>query len=205
MVKATTRAKPALDTRPLTPERWDDLATVFGGAAGKGDCGRCWCMYWRLTRADFDAGMGAPHREAFRAIVEAGPPPGLIAYDGAGPVGWVQVTPRAAVAAWNAPTRITAPERPGDAADAGVWGVSCFVTRVGNRRRGVGAALLDGAIAWARAHGARVLDACPVDVEDKRPSANLYHGVASTFRKAGFKEVARRRDDRPLMRLELSS
>jgi hypothetical protein len=32
---------------------------------------------------------------------------------------------------------------------------------------------------------------------------SLFHGVASTFEKSGFVEIARRRDDRPLMRLAL--
>jgi hypothetical protein len=49
-----------------------------------------------------------------------------------------------------------------------------------------------------------VLDACPVDASGTRPPIALYHGLASTFRRAGYREVARRRPDRPLMRLELS-
>jgi hypothetical protein len=46
------------------------------------------------------------------------------------------------------------------------------------------------------------LDACPVEAGADRPPSSLYHGLASTFRRAGFREVARRRADRPLMRLE---
>jgi predicted GNAT family acetyltransferase len=82
-----------------------------------------------------------------------------------------------------------------------VWGISCFVTRSGCRRQGIATALLAGATLWARENGARVLDACPVDADGKRPPTALYHGVASTFRAAGFREVVRRRRDRPLMRL----
>jgi GNAT superfamily N-acetyltransferase len=77
------------------------------------------------------------------------------------------------------------------------------VTRAGCRRQGIATALLAGAIEWAGQHGARVLDACPVDAGAPRPPISLYHGVASTFRRAGFCEVARRRPDRPLLRLEL--
>jgi hypothetical protein len=54
---STSADRPAsLRTAPLTPERWADLETVFGG--GRGDCGRCWCMYWRLPRRDFEASLG---------------------------------------------------------------------------------------------------------------------------------------------------
>jgi GNAT superfamily N-acetyltransferase len=190
-----------IQTAPLTPERWADLETVFGG--GRGDCGRCWCMYWRLPRRDFEASLGSGTRQLFRARVEAGPPPGLLAYRDGDPVGWVQVGPRADVPQWNGARRLTAPTPDAPAADPRVWGISCFVTRSGCRRQGIAENLLADAIAWARDNGARVLDACPVDVDGRRPPTALYHGIASTFRASGFREVARRRPDRPLMRLVL--
>ncbi len=76
--------------------------------------------------------------------------------------------------------------------------------KAGARGGGVATRLLDAAIGWARSRGARAIEACPVDTEGfKRPRISLYHGVASTFARAGFREIARRRSDRPLMRLEL--
>lgn len=194
---------------PLTPERWEDLVTVFGGGDGKGDCGRCWCMWWRLPReavaAEIGGGSGAENKARFRAIVEAGPPPGLVGYAAGAPVGWVQVGPRAAVPEWNMPRRLTAPTVPEDAADPTVWGVSCFVVRAGHRRQGHARALLDGAIAWAKAAGARRLDACPIDAAGRKSAGALYHGVARHFRDRGFVETARRKPDRPLMSLDLGA
>ena len=160
-------------------------------------------MYWRLPRRDFEASLGDKARRLFRARVEAGPPPGLVAYRDGDPVGWVQVGPRADVPQWNGARRLTAPMPDAPAGDPRVWGISCFVTRSGCRRQGIATALLAGAIAWAREQGAGVLEACPVDTAGNRPAAALYHGVASTFRAAGFSEVARRRPDRPLLRLLL--
>lgn len=160
-------------------------------------------MYWRMPRRDFEASIGAETRALFRARVEAGPPPGLVAYRDGEPVGWVQVGPRADVPGWNGSRRLTAPAPGASADDPRVWGISYFVTKAGRRRQGIATALLAGAIDWARDQGARVLDACPVEVDVKRPTTSLYHGVASTFRRVGFHEVARRRPDRPLMRLEL--
>ena len=93
-----------------------------------------------------------------------------------------------------------------DIDDAGVWAVTCFVTKVGHRRRGVGAALLDAAVAHARSAGAHTLEGHPVDVSARtgRPSgAELYHGVLSTFLAAGFTEVGRTGPTRPVVRLAL--
>ncbi len=191
-----------LVTTPLTPDRWDDLETLFGPSGAY--CG-CWCMYWRAPRRMFeDKALRKTLRERFRARVMAGPPPGLLAIDAGEPVGWVQVGPRADVPNWNGARRLSAPGDPADAEDPDVWGLSCFVVARPRRRQGASAALLAGAVDWARTNGARALDACPVDAGGAaKPPVSVYHGLASTFRRAGFKEIARRRADRPLMRLEL--
>ncbi len=189
-------------TYPLVPERWDDLVTVFGGGDGKGDCGRCWCMWWRLPRPSVVAGLGKQNKALFKERVDAGPAPGLIGYDDTtAPVGWVQVGSRTDVPNWNTARRLSAPLDPKDADDPAVWAISCFVVRAGHRRRGYFGQLLDAAIDWARENGARVLDACPVDTRDRRPASGLYHGLAPAFRQRGFVEQARRRPDRPLVRL----
>ena len=41
---------------PLTPDRWDDLEALFGP---RGAYGGCWCMFWRVSRAQSElAGLG---------------------------------------------------------------------------------------------------------------------------------------------------
>jgi hypothetical protein len=56
-------SKPSLHFVPATPKYWPQLETLFGS---KGACGGCWCMSWRLTRADFDANKGDKNRTAFK-------------------------------------------------------------------------------------------------------------------------------------------
>jgi GNAT superfamily N-acetyltransferase len=73
----------------------------------------------------------------------------------------------------------------------------------GHRRQGVSSALLKAGAAFAKEHGARVLEACPMDVQGRSDPISLYVGRMSVFERAGFKEVARRKDNRPLMRLSL--
>jgi GNAT superfamily N-acetyltransferase len=161
-------------------------------------------MWWRLPRASFAENSGHRNKALFHERVTTGPPPGLVGYDETGiAVGWVQVGPRADVPNWNHPRRLAAPVSPEDAKDPAVWGISCFVVRAGFRRRGYFSALLDAAIAWARANNACALDACPVDTTTRRPASALFHGLASAFRNRGFVELARRGADRPLLRLDL--
>lgn len=141
----------------------------------------------------------------FRRVVKKDEPPGLIAYRGGEPIGWIQTGPRRATPNWNGARRLSAPVDPADADDLGCWSINCFVVPNPHRGEGVATALLAGAIKFARSKKARMIDACPVDVSDKANPVSIYHGVASMFEKAGFKEIARRRDNRPLMRLDLQS
>jgi GNAT superfamily N-acetyltransferase len=92
-----------------------------------------------------------------------------------------------------------------DRRDGDVWAVSCFVVRPQFRSRGVSRALLDGAVGYARSAGARIVEGYPVDVAaaPRISTSGLYHGAWSTFVAAGFTEVARPRQDRPIMRLTL--
>ena len=95
--------------------------------------------------------------------------------------------------------------------DRPVWAIVCFLVRVGYRRRGVARALLQGAIDYAREHGAPALEAYPVDPDGQRIDVTrAYVGTVSMFEQAGFRrviETAARSAGLPrwLMRLELAA
>ncbi|HSN57983.1 MAG TPA: hypothetical protein VLR72_00715 [Clostridiaceae bacterium] len=76
---------------PLDISRWEDFETLFGE---KGACGGCWCMSWRLKKADFDKQKGMQSKEAMRRIVEQDEPPGLLVYLRGKAIGWCAVAPR---------------------------------------------------------------------------------------------------------------
>lgn len=63
--------------------------------------------------------------------------------------------------------------------------------------------MLSEAILFAKGNAARVLEACPIDRTKQSKSIGLYVGSTRIFEAAGFAEVAKRKDGRPLMRLEL--
>jgi GNAT superfamily N-acetyltransferase len=195
-------ARDDLEFRGLTPGRFADVVDLFGT---RGDPSWCWCQYFVTTgetyRHSSDGNRAALERQAARR-----PPPGLLAYAGGTPVGWVQVGPRTAYPRLCGNRGLLAVTGE-DIADPDVWAVTCFVVRVGQRRKGVGAALLEAAVGSAREAGAWAIEGHPVDVA-ARPgqrvaSAGLYHGAASTFVAAGFTEVGRTSPHRPVMRLEL--
>ena len=113
-----------LTTRPLTPDLWPALENLFGDSVA---VRRCWCMYWRIGSAYRDR----PHEEnraVFREIVERGPPPGLLAFDGDMPVGWCQLTPRDALPWLDRTWRLKRVD------DVPVCSPSCFYVRKCCRR-----------------------------------------------------------------------
>lgn len=60
--------------------------------------------------------------------------------------------------------------------------------------------VLTGGLDFARASGAHLVEAAPMDHEAKRSADGLYVGPESVFQSAGFIEVARQKPGRPLMR-----
>lgn len=182
----------SLAVAPLTPALWPRFEDLF---SPNGAVGGCWCMYWRIGAA-YRARGGAANRADFRARVEEGPPPGLLALDGDRALGWVQVTPRAELPRLDRARNLRRVD------DAPVWSLSCLYIRRGHRKRGVATALIHAAIAHARAQGAVALEAYPVDAS-ATPSSS-FTGYATTFARAGFVEVARHAPTRPIMRHALS-
>lgn len=182
-----------LTVHPLTPDRLPALDDLFGAS---GPVGRCWCMFWRIGN-DYRQRPSAANRADFFKLVQHGPPPGLLAYDGDLAVGWCQLTPRADLPWLDRAWRLKRPD------DVPVWSLSCFYIRKGYRQRGVTTALITAAIAAARRAGAPALEAYPLDA-DLTPSTS-HTGYATTFLRAGFKEVARHVPPRPIFRYDLTS
>ena len=183
-----------LVVRPAVAELWPAIEDLFGP---QGASNGCWCMYWRIGRR-YAERPRAENKAEFRSLVEQGPPPGLVALDGDLAVGWCQVTPRTVIPYIERKRFLAGVD------GAGAWSISCFYIRRTYRRRGVSAALIAAALEMARRAGAPALEAYPVDSAAPQASGNLYTGVASTFTRAGFREVARRTSARPVMRYELA-
>jgi GNAT superfamily N-acetyltransferase len=184
---------PELTIRPLTPDLWPALVDLFGE---KGACSGCWCMYWRVG-SEYRKRPAEQNKRDFRRIIEQGPPPGLIAFDGDLPVGWCQLTPREALPWLDRTWRVRRVD------NVPVWSISCFYVRKGYRRRGISRALIAAALKAAKRAKAPALEAYPLDGALSPSSTST--GYASTFTRAGFKVVARRTREKPIMRHTLKN
>ena len=155
-------------------------------------------MWFRLTNKEFEADKGEANRAAMRKLVDAGEEPGILAYVDGEAVAWCALAPRQGYGRL-ARSRILKPvdEEP-------VWSAVCFFVDRRYRGRGLTIGLLDAAAEHVRSRGGTLLEGYPVEPRKERaPSVFMFHGLASAFTRAGFTEVARRSETRPIMRREI--
>jgi len=187
-----------LTVQPLTPERWPDLEALFN-AKGCSVARGCWCMFYRRSGSRGPLPKGTTeaqaNRAALKALVDSGEPPGLIGYRGKVPVGWVSIGPRDDYAK----LRRSPVMKPVD--DLPVWSIICFVVPSQYRRQGVARSLLAGAIDYAKERGATLLEAYPVDKPARSSDDAMWFGAKSMYDAVGFEEVARRKANRPIVRI----
>ena len=171
---------PDFDIRPVTAKNWDDFAGLFEARGGPH---YCWCSVHRfpggqrLTNTEKKAGM--------QRLVQNAIPIGVLAYEGEVAVGWCSIAPRQTYATLERSRtmpRVTPAETP-------TWIVLCFFVPRHRRGGGVAHALLQGAIAYARAQGAKVLEGYPFD---SAGTSSTHRGHSNVFKEAGFRRDGRR-------------
>ena len=172
---------------PLTADVWPSLADLFSSG---GDARWCWCRFWRKPGSNWSNTTAEENRRDLEALVGAAPAPGLVApglvalRDGVA-VGWVGLGPRSDFPRLGRSR--TLPQLPGEV----VWVVNCFVAAKAARRSGVASALLEAAVAYAREHGARLVEGSPALTGGERmSSASAYMGTEGMFARAGFDIVS---------------
>lgn len=182
---------------PATIERWDDLVSVFGRP---GAYGGCWCMYWRIKRTEMGRLRVKGRRSGLKDLTRRERPPGILYYDtsgGAGPIpfGWCAMGPREDFSVLQRSPLL----KPADGLPT--WSLVCFFLVQPYRGMGLFRTLVTLAIDHARKQGAPRIEAYPRERHVSGPYA--YMGISSVYASLGFREVARRRPDRPVLRLEL--
>lgn len=167
-------------THPATSERFDDVADIINPNRRADGC---WCLSHRLRAQDIRAlgGDGTDQREqAMRSLCERDVPPGVVTYRDGIPVGWCNIGPRADIPRLTHSSLI----RPVD--EVPVWSIICVVVRGGHRRQGVVGHLIEGAVAFAAAHGAPAVESYPVDPPGRMDTTMAFVGTRRMFEAAGF-------------------
>jgi GNAT superfamily N-acetyltransferase len=166
---------------PLTPEKWNDIQTLFENDTV---CRACWCMWWRISASEWTKGRGKRNRNLLKASVNSGKTPGIIAYSDGQPIGWCSVSPREEYARLErSRTLRRIDEKP-------VWSVVCFFVSKPFRGKGISTKLLQAAVDHAESQGATIIEGYPSKCEKKQQDSLVYTGLVSAFQKVGFKPVA---------------
>ena len=166
--------------RPVTGETWADFTRLFQDRGGPH---YCWCTLHRFrgSRNMSDS----VKRQGMKDLVENATPIGVLAYDGSIPVGWCSIAPRETYVQLERSRtmpRATPPATP-------TWVVLCFFVTRPYRGRDVTAALLRGAVAYARENGAAIVEGYPFDTAGV---SSTHRGRSSAFRAAGFEQDDKR-------------
>lgn len=177
---------------PLDASCWNDFVKLFGE---RGACGGCWCMTWRLKSSDYEKMKGEPNKKAIKKIVNSGEPVGVMGYVNNEPVAWCAVAPREKYVRLENSRVLKAVD------EQRVWSVTCFFIDKKYRRKGLSAGMLKGVIDYCKKQKVKIVEAYPVEPKkNAMPDVFAWTGIASAFVKAGFKEVARNSETRPIMR-----
>lgn len=190
---------------PANQATCEDLQAIFGE---RGYAARCQCQMFKIGHPEWTSATRAERAAALREQTACGEPgaegtSGLVASVNGEPVGWCAVEPRVRYPRLPA-RRVVLKQRGEDPRDDGAWAVTCFVTRVGYRRRGVTYALARAAVDFARERGARALEGYPMVTEPTKEITwgELHVGSHWVFGDAGFTEVEHPTLRRLVMRID---
>jgi GNAT superfamily N-acetyltransferase len=190
----------SIEVKPATAARFDHVATMLGPK--NPDSSVCWCLSHRLDSKTNRELVGPARGEYVRRLCARDVAPGVLGYEDGEVVGWAAVAPRAELPFARSRKIPRVDQLP-------VWSVWCIRVRPGHRGKGISHVLLDGAVAYARLHGAPAIEGYPVDNKGKKVDLTMaYVGTRALFERAGFTKAADTTSvsggfPRVLMRLEL--
>jgi GNAT superfamily N-acetyltransferase len=186
-----------IELHPLTSDRWEDAVALFGAHGGYSGC---WCMFWRLERADFKKLRGEGTKDVLRQMTDQNLEPGLLVYLDGKPVGWCSVGPRENYLALENSRILKRVD------DQPVWSIVCFFADKSARKQGLMYEMVRGAVAHAKKRGVRIVEGYPIDMQSPKLAGQKlnsyagYMGIASAFREAGFVEVGHASETQLIMR-----
>jgi len=184
-----------LTFEPLTRDNWFKFVQLFGE---KGACGNCWCMYYRLKKADFKEGKyNEGNKNEMKKLVWEGKPTGILAFYEGLAIAWCAFAPREdfmKLEKSRVHKRID--NKP-------VWSIPCFFIDKNFRQQGISVELLKGVIRYANENKIAAIEAYPtIPTTAKLPDSFLWIGLYKSFERAGFKIVDQTSKNRPMVRYD---
>jgi len=162
---------------------FDDMAAMF--APKNPDSSVCWCLSWRLSSKENRSLAGTARADKVRELCARELAPGVLAYRDGEVAGWAGIAPRAELHPFANSRKIPRLD------DLPVWSLWCIRVRPGFRKQGVTPALIEGAVGYARASGAPVVESYPVDNRGERVDLTMaFVGTRGMFERAGFVKAA---------------
>ncbi|MEU8200562.1 GNAT family N-acetyltransferase [Streptosporangium sp. NPDC049046] len=194
--RSDRKASGPLTAKELSKKTWSDFETVLGSNGGARGC---WCMHWRLSIAEWTEGKGEGNKKAMSRLAQRDPAPGVVVYENDTPVAWCSLGPRSSFPRLERSPLLASVD------DEPVCAIACVYVQKRHRGSGLLPAVLEAVCDYAASAGYEIAEGYPVEPrEGKRAGADTaMTGIASAFLDAGFSEVARPRDDRPIMRRKL--
>jgi GNAT superfamily N-acetyltransferase len=177
----------------LTQNNWQKFEQLFGE---KGACGNCWCMYYRLSKSEFNEGkIDNGNKDRMKDLVWENKPTGMLAlYEGRA-IAWCALAPREDFSKLSR-SRV---HKPID--DKRVWSIPCFFVHKDFRRCGISVEMLKAVIRYAKMENIEILEAYPtIPTTEKLPDSFAWIGLYSSFKQAGFTIVDQTSRNRPMVR-----
>jgi GNAT superfamily N-acetyltransferase len=200
-------SSPPVRIVPANDVSFDELLSVFGTADY---ASKCLCQRLKVAGWIWRDSTLAQRTEMLRAQTGCGSSTasatsGLVAFVGDEPAGWVAVEPRTAFPKLRN-SRVPWTGRNEDKDDDSVWAVTCLIVRKKFRGHGLTYAMAHATIEWARACGARALEAYPMTTQPGKDVTwgELNVGAKQVFDDAGFTLVTAPTARRVVMRVDFT-
>jgi GNAT superfamily N-acetyltransferase len=178
-----------LAVRPLTAARVDDVKVVMRGTWGAS----CWDLFPRYTpgqQRELGITGGGPgtaegrRRAALAKLARRRKnSPGLMAYRGAEPIGFISLGPRSDY------SRVQNSKATPPVDDVAAWVIPCITVRGGHRGQGIAVAMIRAAVDYAGKRGAPAVEAHPRAGTKRVNDDFAFFGTRAMFAKAGFRQV----------------
>lgn len=166
--------------RPVTRTNWEDFVRLF---ESKGAPHYCWCSPYRTRDAKHLE--NGEKKGLMKDLVSQGTPIGVLAFDGDEPIGWCSIAPRETYVRLGKSRTM----RRATPLTTSTWTVLCFFVSRSRRGQGLTQALLEGAVTFAKRHGAKVVEGYPFDTAGISSS---HRGHSAIFKAAGFRQEGTR-------------